>query len=104
MTKAAPHGGIDAAQINRITRVPGSTLVFASFDPGAASGDRLFAFRKLTLNEELCRPKRVVVETGPDGKSTWRFVPKARMEEGVDNEGCVAAGGRRLRVSTTLSC
>ncbi|KAI5123657.1 hypothetical protein M0805_001687 [Coniferiporia weirii] len=73
----------------KIFRQPGSVIAFASFDPATATGDQInaSAFRKLTLNDELCRPKRVVVETTPDGQCTWRFVPNARWEEGVENEG-----------------
>ena len=72
----------------KIARQPGSAIAFASFDPGTATGDHhVHAFRKLSLNEELCRPKRVVIEDLPGGKCTWRFVPKARLEEGVENEG-----------------
>ncbi|KAJ7262165.1 hypothetical protein B0H12DRAFT_1217556 [Mycena haematopus] len=43
--------------------------------------------RTLSLNEELYRPKRVVIETTCSGESSWRFVPKARWEEGVLDEG-----------------
>ncbi|THH07495.1 hypothetical protein EW145_g3331, partial [Phellinidium pouzarii] len=72
-----------------ISRQPGSTISFASFDPATASGDHtnFYAFRKLSLNEELCRPKRIVIETAPDGRCTWRFVPNAHWEAGVDDEG-----------------
>ncbi|EJD03099.1 uncharacterized protein FOMMEDRAFT_146791 [Fomitiporia mediterranea MF3/22] len=74
---------------SKVARHTRSTIRFASFDPATASGDHTnaSAFRKLTLNEELCRPKRVVIETAPDGRSTWRFVPNARREDGVENEG-----------------
>lgn len=75
----------------RISRLPGSVITFASFDPSAATGSsedtNETGMRKLSLNEELCRPKRVVIETSPDGRSTWRFIPKARWEEGIENEG-----------------
>ncbi|KAH8119230.1 hypothetical protein DFH11DRAFT_1686161 [Phellopilus nigrolimitatus] len=79
---------LDTANGN-ISRQPGSIITFASFDPATATNDftNAYAFRKLSLNEELCRPKRVVIETTPDGQCTWRFVPKARWEEGVENEG-----------------
>ncbi|KAH9083545.1 hypothetical protein EDB83DRAFT_2511855 [Lactarius deliciosus] len=32
-------------------------------------------------------PKRVVIETHPGGFSHWRFVPRARLAEGVSDEG-----------------
>ena len=47
--------------------------------------------RKLSLSststEKLPPPKRIVVEIAANGKSTWRFVPRAKMDDGVDNEG-----------------
>lgn len=95
MPESAPsHSNRSSAQPEespwRISRIPGSVITFASFDPTTASStvdESEAAMRKLSLNEELCRPKRIVIETSPEGRSTWRFVPKARCEEGVENEG-----------------
>ncbi|KAJ7462319.1 hypothetical protein B0H11DRAFT_2160178 [Mycena galericulata] len=80
-------GVLDADQPKRILRRPSSTLSFASFDPRVASGDRGWDLRDLTLNEELYRPKRVVIETTCSGESSWRFVPKARWDADVVDEG-----------------
>jgi hypothetical protein len=81
-------GLLDPFQPQRLLRVPNSTLSFAAFDPRTASGDKdIPDFRKLTINEELYRPKRVVIETAPNGESFWRFVPRARRADGVVDEG-----------------
>lgn len=81
-------GLIDSSQTSRLVRVPGSTLIFASFDPKTASAAPYVPeLPKLSLDEELCRPKRIVAETAPNGDSSWRFVPKARWEDDVVDEG-----------------
>lgn len=81
-------GVLDPSQVNRLLRQPNSKLSFASFDPRTAHIDGTKDFPdlgKLSLDEqsEHCRPKRIVIETTPKGASFWRFVPRARMEEGV---------------------
>ncbi|KAJ7084397.1 hypothetical protein B0H15DRAFT_784281 [Mycena belliarum] len=83
----AVPGVLDPQQPYRLLRRPSSTLSFASFDPRAASGDHGWDLRALSLNEELYRPRRVVIETACSGESFWRFVPKARWDEGVTDEG-----------------
>lgn len=81
-------GVVDAEQPARLLRAPGARLAFASFHPHTASGEQAAPdLSKLSLNEELYRPKRVVVETLSDGTSFWRFVPKAKWEHGVVDEG-----------------
>ncbi|KAL0955909.1 hypothetical protein HGRIS_002100 [Hohenbuehelia grisea] len=81
-------GLLDPTQPARLLRVPNGTLAFASFDPRTAtSSSDIPDVRKLSLNAELYRPKRVVLETLPNGQTFWRFVPKARWEEGVLDEG-----------------
>ncbi|KAJ7901838.1 hypothetical protein B0H14DRAFT_3080101 [Mycena olivaceomarginata] len=80
-------GVLDSTQPLRLLRRPSSTLSFATFDPRVASADHGWDLRSLSLNEELYRPKRVVIETTCSGESSWRFVPKARCEDGVLNEG-----------------
>ncbi|KAJ7096313.1 hypothetical protein C8R44DRAFT_644127 [Mycena epipterygia] len=80
-------GLLDPHQPHRLLRRPSSTLSFASFDPRVASADHAWDLRSLSLNEELYRPKRVVIETTCSGVSSWRFVPKARRDEGVADEG-----------------
>ncbi|KII92912.1 hypothetical protein PLICRDRAFT_155823 [Plicaturopsis crispa FD-325 SS-3] len=80
-------GLLDPTQPARLLRLAGSKLSFASFDPRTAFVGEMPDMRKLSLKDELYRPKRVVVETTPTGESFWRFVPSARKEVGVENEG-----------------
>ncbi|KAF7361885.1 RING-type domain-containing protein [Mycena venus] len=80
-------GVLDPTQPQRLLRRPSSSLSFATFDPRVASADHGWDMRSLSLNEELYRPKRVVIETTCSGESSWRFVPRARWEEGVVDEG-----------------
>ncbi|GLB37062.1 putative zinc finger, C3HC4 type (RING finger) [Lyophyllum shimeji] len=80
-------GVLDHTQRDRLCR-GGSILSFASFDPHTASPHiKSPALDDRSLNEKLYRPKRVVIEITPSGVSTWRFVPSARREEGVPDEG-----------------
>lgn len=81
-------GILDPSQVNRLLRLPTSKLSFAFFDPRTAhvnGTESLPDLSKLCLDEqnEHCRPKRIVIETTPQGASFWRFVPRARMGEGV---------------------
>ncbi|KAJ7170545.1 hypothetical protein C8R43DRAFT_874950 [Mycena crocata] len=80
-------GVLDPQQPHRLLRRPSSSLSFASFDPRVASADHGLDMRCLSINEELYRPKRVVIETTCSGESFWRFVPNARRDEGVSDEG-----------------
>ncbi|OAX41057.1 hypothetical protein K503DRAFT_854905 [Rhizopogon vinicolor AM-OR11-026] len=81
-------GLIDPTQPSRVLRSPNSKLSFASFDPRTAlAGEDVPDLRKLSIGEDLPPPKRIVIETTPKGTSFWRFVPKARLEEGVRDEG-----------------
>lgn len=73
-------GILDSTQPERLLRLPGSRLHFAAFNPLAATAQRDVA-------EELCRPRRIVIETSPGGNSLWRYVPNARLEDGVEDEG-----------------
>ena len=79
-------GVLDDTQPSRLLRDPASKLYFASFDPFTArqddGADRL---RNLSLNEQLYRPKRVVIEMNPTG-SFWRFVPRVMKDDGLKNE------------------
>ncbi|KZT08321.1 uncharacterized protein LAESUDRAFT_757564 [Laetiporus sulphureus 93-53] len=81
-------GQLDTSQPTRLHRVPGSTFSFASFNSYTASsrGD-IPDLNKLSLHDETCRPKRIVIETLPNGQSTWRFVPRARLGQGMEDEG-----------------
>jgi hypothetical protein len=81
-------GILDPSQKGRILTDEHSTLIFSAFDPSTAGGHEanLNRLRKVNLNEQSA-PKRIVVEVTRTGQSTWRFVPSARREEGVENEG-----------------
>lgn len=81
-------GMLDPTQLERLCRIPNSKLSFAAFNPLTASTQKEVPdLRKLSLNEELYRPKRVVVETLPTGECYWRFVPSARRDDNVSDEG-----------------
>ncbi|KIJ67930.1 hypothetical protein HYDPIDRAFT_107472 [Hydnomerulius pinastri MD-312] len=79
-------GLLDPSQSSRLLRDPDSKLIFASFDPRTALADDSY-INTLNINDDLPPPKRVVIETSPKSISFWRFVPRARLEEGVLNEG-----------------
>ncbi|KAF9230121.1 hypothetical protein BU15DRAFT_84023 [Melanogaster broomeanus] len=68
-------GLLDPSQPTRLLRFPDSKLSFAAFDPRPRS------------TESLTPPKRIVIETTPKGASFWHFVPPARLDEGVQDEG-----------------
>ncbi|KAF9452400.1 hypothetical protein P691DRAFT_795093 [Macrolepiota fuliginosa MF-IS2] len=80
-------GVFDRTQPSRLLRLHGAKLSFAAFDPLTAYAQDGLDLTKLDLNTELYRPKRVVIETAPSGECTWRFVPSAKREEGVIDEG-----------------
>ncbi|KAI9062862.1 hypothetical protein FKP32DRAFT_1686253 [Trametes sanguinea] len=81
-------GILDNTQPERLLRIPGSTLIFAAFDPLAASGSNATHARK-RHDPDPARPKRIVVEMPPGGRgqTRWRFVPRARRAPGVEDEG-----------------
>jgi len=84
--RGSEPGLLDDTQPSRLLRDPASKLYFASFDPFTArqddGADRL---QNLSLNEQLYRPKRVVVEITPAG-SFWRFVPRVTKDDPLKNE------------------
>ncbi|KAF8625411.1 hypothetical protein AX15_005375 [Amanita polypyramis BW_CC] len=81
-------GLLDPTQPERLLRLPGSRLQFAAFDPLTATARQDHAgLRKLSIKEELCRPRRIIVEIAPSGDSFWRYVPNAHLEDGVEDEG-----------------
>ena len=81
-------GVLDKTQRSRLLRCQNSTLSFASFDPYVATPhDPTTRISELSLDEEKCRPKRIVIENVPGHGSFWRWVPSARKQEGVDDEG-----------------
>ncbi|KAF9244937.1 hypothetical protein BU15DRAFT_71296 [Melanogaster broomeanus] len=79
-------GLLDPSQPSRLLRFPDSKLSFASFDPKTALVEEPDT-RKRNSTESLTPPKRIVIETTPKGASFWRFVPRARLDEGVQDEG-----------------
>jgi hypothetical protein len=81
-------GMLDPTQVERLHRIPNSKLSFAAFNPLTASAPQEVPdLRKLSLNQELYRPKRVVVEIALTGECCWRFVPSARRDDDVPDEG-----------------
>ena len=90
----ATPGILDPSQPTRLLRLPTSTLSFASFDPHTAYVDGTKGFPnvgQLSPDEqnEHYRPKRIVIETTPNGERFWRFVPRARKVDsvGMQDEG-----------------
>lgn len=75
-------GVVDPHQPARLLRLPTSTLSFATFDPCTAYVDGTKGF-PTSSQQQHYRPKRIVIETTPNGESFWRFVPSARREDGV---------------------
>ncbi|KIK99312.1 hypothetical protein PAXRUDRAFT_132332 [Paxillus rubicundulus Ve08.2h10] len=78
-------GLLDPSQPSRLLRFPDSKLFFSSFDPKTALVD--FPDNRKRTTENLTPPKRIVIETTSKGASFWRFVPRARLEEGAQDEG-----------------
>ncbi|KAF5316902.1 hypothetical protein D9611_003889 [Ephemerocybe angulata] len=90
LTQAGPTPGVlDPTQKARILRDTTSTISFSAFDPLTAGGQdaSLNLQRRLNIQDDRPAPKRIVIEISRTGQSTWRFVPRARREEGVDDEG-----------------
>ncbi|KAF8502049.1 hypothetical protein F5888DRAFT_1918688 [Russula emetica] len=75
-------GQLDQTQSSRVLRHPDARLLFASFHPLTASNVRPYH-----AHDGSSKPKRIVIEMHPSGLSHWRFVPRARLEEGVVDEG-----------------
>jgi len=80
-------GVLDSSQRDRILRSPQSQLLFASFDPYIAIPRELVDLAKLNLQDEGCRPKRIVIEVVPNRGTFWRWIPSARKQADVENEG-----------------
>lgn len=75
-------GVLDPTQPARLLSSPDAKLSFASFHPRAAGNSS-----RLSAHDELCTSKRIVVETLPTGESFWRWVPRARGVQSVEEEG-----------------
>ncbi|KAF4598631.1 hypothetical protein EYR38_007037 [Pleurotus pulmonarius] len=81
-------GLIDPTQRTRLLKGSNGQLIFATHDARAASAHfDVDDVRKLDINDTPLRPKRVVIEISSSGHCRWRFVPKARLDEGVVDEG-----------------
>ncbi|KAG9221127.1 hypothetical protein CCMSSC00406_0005434 [Pleurotus cornucopiae] len=81
-------GLIDPSQRTRLLRGSNGQLIFATHDARAASAHfDVEDVRKLDINDTPLRPKRIVIEISSSGYCRWRFVPKARLEDGVVDEG-----------------
>lgn len=80
-------GALDAAQPSRLLRLHGAKLSFATFDPLTACVQDALRPTNSRLKTDLYRPKRVVIEVAPSGECAWRFVPSAKRDDGVLDEG-----------------
>lgn len=81
-------GLLDPSQPSRLLRFVDAKLHFASFDPKTAFADEQEPdIHRLNITDTLPPPKRVVIESTQKGVSFWRFVPRARLEEGAPDEG-----------------
>lgn len=80
---SGPHPGqLDQTQPSRVLRHPDAKFLFASFHPLTASN-----VQPHHAHDGSSKPRRIVIEAHPNGISQWRFVPRARLAEGVDDEG-----------------
>ncbi|KIY50365.1 hypothetical protein FISHEDRAFT_71968 [Fistulina hepatica ATCC 64428] len=80
-------GLLDSAQRMRILRHPQAILLFATYDPFAASSSSTPAILPPSASKQS-RTKRIVCEFLADGSfATWRFVPDARLYDGIPDEG-----------------
>jgi hypothetical protein len=78
-----PHPGqLDQTQPSRVLRHPDAKLLFASFHPLTASN-----VQPGPAHDGSSNPRRIVIELQPNGTSHWRFIPRARLAEGVSDEG-----------------
>lgn len=80
LTGSVP-GVLDPTQLERILAHSEAKLTFATFDTGVASGPRS------DDHVPQATAPRIVIETTPDKPTLWRFVPPARREAGVLDEG-----------------
>lgn len=83
-------GVLDSSQRTRLMRSTDSVLSFASFDPHTAAAhepQESLEARRASINQDPHQPKRIVIETTGSGEQFWRFVPRARRDEGVEHEG-----------------
>ncbi|VDC07693.1 unnamed protein product [Peniophora sp. CBMAI 1063] len=79
-------GQLDSTQPQRVLRHPLSVLSFGSFDPHTAAPQTDPAPANAAERLKQSGARRVVLETFPDGSSSWRFVPNPHFQ-GVHEEG-----------------
>ena len=79
-------GQLDSTQPQRVLRHPASKLSFGTFDPHTAAPYHDPTPTNASERLKQSGARRVVLETFPDGSSSWRFVPNAHFE-GVTEEG-----------------
>lgn len=77
-------GVLDPTQPSRILRHESSILAFLTYDPCTAGGRG--QFYKAAQSRELLA-QRVVAEQIPGEFPTWKFVPSARRDTGLEDEG-----------------
>ncbi|CAL1707578.1 unnamed protein product [Somion occarium] len=80
-------GVLDPSQRDRLLSTPDAKLSFATFHPRTAAAFQSGQPHKLSTQDELCNSKRIVIETVPGGESFWRWVPRARGVQSVEEEG-----------------
>lgn len=86
-------GLMDPSQPTRLLRTPSSSIFFAAFDPLAAHASifpNIHSSKRFKhANSAEPNAKRIVIETDPEnGTCVWRFVPRAKIEDGsFGNEG-----------------
>lgn len=81
-------GLLDPTQVTRLLTAPTSTLIFASFNPRTAAGlPQNLNHDRIALQESRDPARRIVIEITITGDKFWRFVPRAKRDEGVLDEG-----------------
>jgi len=80
-------GKLDPTQPSRVLHHPNSTLSFAGYSPFTARTDYEQYELDPASREELLSGRRIVVETSDLGECIWRFVPRAHLLHGVNDEG-----------------
>ena len=99
------YGKLYDAMLWGISPHPGTVASVSDFDP--TPGDPTDALRKMDLNANTYRPKRIVTVCAPSGRTASRFVPDAPREMGKEDEGfwprlvslCGYVARRRLIIS-----
>jgi hypothetical protein len=84
-------GKLDPNQPSRVLHDTENSLSFAIYDAHTARNDlddsQMPDLDNPSVRDELCKGRRIVIETTPSGDSTWRYVPRAHLLHGVQDEG-----------------